>query len=437
MSWSGTDTASLRSPDVKPKEFSPDDIVDDFIDSYVKFYSGLNAVVPDEYIELCAMFAISSVVGGRLVVRELDVGIKKINIYVVLLGPSSFSHKTIPISNLVSFLKDSGLVDFLASRFTLEAFYMEVSANPYGVIIRDEFTGILLESGKNYMSDTKETLMQAYDNNLGVRSTMKHGSIDASNSCISFLSATVPDLLSSVLVPKDVHGGYFPRHIVMFPEVKKHGGVGMSRYTKKDLSVKFKLLKTLEYIDSKFIHGTVCDARFDDAGYAVFNSWIMRNNVDADKASIDIQPFLIRMGEHLIKLCMIFQVSKTSTRVNIGADGKIIDRFIIIDEDTVRRAVVWMDKYKTFYLPRALSVLSNTEVERIFNIIKDLSSKSGGEEAIYSEVLRASKLFTNELMKIMQTLEDSDRIEMRKTLRKGSGGRKPALYIKITDVRQK
>jgi hypothetical protein len=145
--------------------------------------------------------------------------------------------------------------------------------------------------------------------------------------------------------------------------------------------------------------------------------------------------FYSRLTEHLAKLSLLYQVSDTNSNPVVNATEGKVDRYLLITKKSVEKAIVWMDKYRDVYLPRALSVLSNVETEMIYNTIKELCKKSPDNTTTYSEVLRANYRYkTDELRKYINTLVDSERITVRKTLKDFERSKKPVETIRLTNI---
>jgi len=434
LSWSGT-SVLVDKEEIARSKVNPEDVLPDFLDSYNAFFQKFQEVVAVEYTDVCGIFALSAALGGRLVLKELDFGWKKVNVFVLLLGDSSISHKTTAIKACERLLRDTGEVEFLSGRFSIEGTLMEIRAAPWGVFIRDEFTGLMVESQKSYIADLKQFLCAVYDCEIGSRTTIKYGKVEIKGECNSFLSGTVPYSLSLILQPDDFKGGMLPRFIIMRPELRVTSGVGVKRLTNQDLSMLVKLRATLLFIINKFPNGTTTEARFDNEAYELFNKWVTGNNDMLSKRKEEYVMFYSRLTEHLAKLSLLYQVSDTNSNPVVNATEGKVDRYLLITKKSVEKAIVWMDKYRDVYLPRALSVLSNVETEMIYNTIKELCTKSSDKTTTYSEVLRANYRYkTDELRKYINTLVDSERITVRKTLKDFERSKKPVETIRLTNI---
>jgi hypothetical protein len=441
MSW--TDIALPTRTDNK-KTFNPDDILSDFVSEYVEFYSGMNKAVPRDYIEACALFALSSVVGGSVCMKSLASGEEKPNVFIILLGASSVSHKTTPIKVVDRILRNMDEVDFLSGRFSIEGLVMDLRDSPWGVMIRDEFTGLLAEVSKSYVQDLKEFFCEMYDRKIGTRSTIKYGKVIIKDPCNSFLSATTPDNLSSKLRREDYSGGYLPRHAIFYPEpIDDKSGIDMM--TKSDMTMEFKITQTLRFILNKFPKGTLTDVRFegfvdkDNPGnaYKLFNEWVIVNKAIAKEQREEVEPFYARLVDYFIKFSILFQLSDTSTEVIVKGERDKVERYFVLTEKTVNKVCDWMNNYRSYHLNRALRVLSNIEIERVYNLIRGLCEKNKKGKVQYSEVLRSTSYLTDDLRKIMKTLEESNRIRIDrdKSLKDGHVQRKPAEFITLVDAR--
>jgi hypothetical protein len=141
-----------------------------------------------------------SIAVGKKITILTGVGPLNLNLFFLTIGPSGIGNKSLPlkyvlIPTVIELSRILGKDLIFPTRFSVEGlikWYSEVS--PEGGFIRDEFTGILKETGKGYLADVLEFLSELYDGTLQKRFTMKIGLNEIKNVYVSFISATTPYL---------------------------------------------------------------------------------------------------------------------------------------------------------------------------------------------------------------------------------------------------
>ena len=144
----------------------------------------------------------------------------KPNMYALMIGPSGLAEKTLPLQSIVKpifrycddlMLHDGKFADeyilepeeegqkrhklkyffSIPNEYSTEAMTSVLAKRKYGIIIADEFTGLLKSvKGKDYMSSMLEYISRVYDGDAAMRITKSSGYEQANDLCISLITAT-------------------------------------------------------------------------------------------------------------------------------------------------------------------------------------------------------------------------------------------------------
>lgn len=172
---------------------------DNFIDSYRD--NILNYVpTSKDWAESIATSVLSTVMGSRRKIYN-RIGALHLNVWYLMVGPSGLAYKTAPLlyfamPTLAEVTRKIDYPVILPSRYSLEGLMEYIaSGHNMGIIIRDEFTGMIKEAyGKQYLADIIEFLSELYDGGLQKRYTRKAKLEQAVDVYVSFLAATTPYL---------------------------------------------------------------------------------------------------------------------------------------------------------------------------------------------------------------------------------------------------
>jgi hypothetical protein len=203
---------------------------------------------PDEFLAVGGLQLVSSILQNH---SYIEFGNDKIypHLWVVLLAPSSYFHKTTVLNLVKRTLADirlksswddlkikknkssSGEKGGIAStgksgksliapdRFSIDYLVEELSKRPSMLLVQSEFGSFLKEIDKTFNQGAKETLTEIYDSGIIVKSNKtilaeNNGEpIEVDNTALSILSASTKDWLEEYVKLSDVSAGFIARFI--------------------------------------------------------------------------------------------------------------------------------------------------------------------------------------------------------------------------------
>jgi hypothetical protein len=113
-------------------------------------------------------------------------------------GPSRFGYKSYPLKEIVEPTLKKAELYMLPPRFTVEGYYSFINKKKitHAALIRDETSGIVAESHKEYLADELTFLSELLDGRLSSRVTVSHGFMHGREIRVNFATATTPHVLT-------------------------------------------------------------------------------------------------------------------------------------------------------------------------------------------------------------------------------------------------
>lgn len=407
-------------PDVKPtKKYR---VVDDFIPEYVSYASSLTDA-PIEYHHTLALGLLSAAVQDNVFIwhfRKMPV-----NQFIVLLGDSTISRKSVSLDIAIDILSDVESIKTISGRFSPEGMLMELSENRVGVMIRDEYAGMLAEFQKNYMVDAKDLMMEIYDGSRPIRRRLKSERIVIDPPpVITFLGATVPENMAKSISDTDLMSGFVARHYWDIVDSRDKEYRPITQITDEQLEKRQMLVETLKYMRTLYSSPTMFKP--SDRSMKMYNDWLRRHEDELktnDKREV-LSSVYGRIAEYTIKWAVLYEISnikknavitplryvvkdtklKPSTRRNYAFEGTV-------EHDSMRKAILRAERYKREKVPMLLARVFAPPHERVYYAIMDIQ-KNG--VCSYSSLLRYLGWDTTTLKKVIETLEDMRLIKVKR-----------------------
>lgn len=114
------------------------------------------------------------------------------------IGPSRFGYKSTPLKDIVEPTIRKAELYILPPRFTVEGYYSLIWKKKitHAALIRDETSGMIVETHKQYLADELPFLAELLDERLTGRVTVTHGEVPQRKIRVNFATATTPHILS-------------------------------------------------------------------------------------------------------------------------------------------------------------------------------------------------------------------------------------------------
>jgi len=319
----------------------------------------------DEYVDIATdapavyrpftALAIMAAIIGRRVSVSFGATPLSLNLYVTLLGGSSFLHKTTLISiskRLISAVKSDII---LPDDFTPERLVDVLQKTPQAFLAWPEFAGFLARSGRDYQSGSKELLMELYDAPDQFRRELKNQTIIVAEPSLTILAASATSWLAEQLKGGDLRSGFLNRFCFVLAEQKaKCYPIPQT----PDLSAKNALVADLGRFLS--VNGEA-DLRQIHKPYAAWYRDIEREAQRADLQTEVLSAFYTRLSITALKFAVLLEL----------AQG---DR-LVVTPSTLEEALVLVD-----YLRATIRHLLRVEfaptdsakrVQRVLKVIRE------------------------------------------------------------------
>ena len=415
----------------------------------IRYYDSISSS-PIEYLITGTFAALSGAIGKNAYLEITDSLNIYLNIWGVIIGPSTIMRKTSAINickKEIQRISDTEYNDYKSKSFqyekeaaeakenkersfnkvppvrkyiifpndsTVESLSDILSYSNRGLIVHSEFGSLLTQLNRSYSGDSKQFLTAIYDvlDSWEVsRSTKKNTVLQ--RPYLSILGATTIDWVKENSLPSDLRTGFLARFIYSIrnrPDINK-GIIPILRL--KELTSRSEY-----YIDIREIYDYLCSFETPIILDLEPEALELHCNYDLDS----YYEMLQGMGENEVsfKARLVIYCLKFAGLIALS------DKRTIISLNDMQDAIQLTDYYKRNVERLLNSELNQTEYSRsegkIFNIIE----KHGGKIQ-HSDLLKLSNMKKKDLDEIISNLTEKDKIE---TLSERTNN-KPAKYYKI------
>jgi len=198
-----------------------------FIEDYQNFILE-HIPTSDDWAESIATAILSTVLPKQKILSRM--GALRLNVWFLDIGASGLAYKSLPlryfaIPTLEKISENLNVSLILPSRFSVEGMIEYLSqTQSQGLLIRDEFTGMFKESGKQYLQDIMEFMSELYDGMMQKRYTKKAKLESTKRVYVSMISATTPYLFK-ILKPEFFVQGTGNRILYIYTDASRIGGI--------------------------------------------------------------------------------------------------------------------------------------------------------------------------------------------------------------------
>ncbi len=203
----------LTSEEINRIEWARGTYIDDYVD-----YASDRVDSPLAYHEALALMQLS-VVAGRNIFHPLKGSGHYANLFLLLLGPSSFFRKSASLKLTLNIIKEVSPDVFLSNDFSPEGLIDEMSQRngQVSLVSRDEFAGFLGSvSRQEYRAGTKELLIRLYDGDEISRRLRGHSYV-IKDSYFCMIGLCPLERLTAVISSDDYASGFLNRFLVVLP----------------------------------------------------------------------------------------------------------------------------------------------------------------------------------------------------------------------------
>lgn len=193
-----------------------------FIDLFAD-WSGAKTKTARVYQEAAA-FGVLSTVFSELAHLPMNFGPEYLNMWFIIAGRSTIDRKSTVMRHMMQvldYISDDDYEYDLGGNFTTEGIAKATlnKSNRSGIIVRDEFQGLLQELEKNYMSGAKGQLTMMYDGNIPGRLRASEDTTRKAKVkfALSFYGLGIANQITDLLTEEDFYSGFLTRFIWVTP----------------------------------------------------------------------------------------------------------------------------------------------------------------------------------------------------------------------------
>lgn len=401
------------------------------------------------WAECVATSMLSTVMGSKRYISDV-IGKLPLNVWYMCVGPSGLAKKTVPLKNYLTPImirvgQDEKLV--MPNRFSVEGYIKWISEQePEGIMIRDEFTGLLKEgASKDYIVDLLEFLSELYDGTLQKRATIAHKLNEIKHCYLTFITATTP-YLYKVMRPEFYTQGTGNRMLVELFDVDsiKESNCNPDEFfqgrafdRKRDNFI-FEVATILNEIRK-------CNARVFVPDDEAALEWTMFENECTKIAKSTYREnmynlhysYLARSAEMALKLSGLYTVSRKWDMLLIDDAPDIT----IIEKVDMERAIK-KSKYHYRQFCRMLEQWRSRPEKRVFSTLHEQADgvyyklRQTRGPLNWTELRRTFGWDDYSWRNVLKYLHDTERIRVTFGSSTKRGGRRPTLFYDDSDATQ-
>lgn len=286
---------------------------------------------PSYAFHLAGALACMDTILGRRVFWEFGNTTLYAQDYYLLAGNVAAARKSTALScakRVIRCLETDAMPYLLADGFSYESMPDEFAECPLRLWLLDEFTSLLVQNQKDYgrgIAQTLNSMWQGVDRiRLRFRGRDKSKAAVIENPTLTILAATSLELLQANLRAGD-HGGFTSRLLPFYAE-------GDSKDLPEPLPIEKDEVAALADKLKRLCESVSGAARWTPEAAALWAEWYCQQKRDA---AANPSGFASRKGDHVRKLALKLQVSKTGT---VEITGETLSHAITIAE---KSATCW------------------------------------------------------------------------------------------------
>lgn len=292
------------------------------LEDYIRYWTPTTDA-PRLYHIACGLVTLAATVENRV---YLQFGGDRIfpNLWVLILGPSSFYRKTSSLNKarrVLHRLHDGeGLGPLLPDEFSREALLRRLAERPQGVLTFSEFSGALAQFSKDYMSGTQQLLADLYDSPPLYSRVVGPQTFTLKGVCLSVLAASQTDWFTEKVKSTDMRGGFLAR-FTYWPAFEKADFLAVP--PPPDVGLGNQLLARLNVI--RQLKGAV---QLEPPAADYYGRWVEMHERELHGAAniADLSPFWSRLSIIVLKVSMLLAIShRVDLRVGIDAVKQAIE----------------------------------------------------------------------------------------------------------------
>jgi len=356
------------------------------------------------FFSLASMFTCSIAVGNNVKLKT-KFGTVKPNLYVMLIGKSTISHKSTIESLVIDMLADQFSDSMITGTFSPEGLVSALEANRTAVMVKDEFGGLLEGmSKKDYMSDSKDLLMELFDNKKMITRTLSKQKIVVRDPYFAMMTAVTMERFKETFTYSDIYNGFLVRFLIgLYQKSTDEHSVNLTAHSLR----KIKIMADIAEIRN-VLNGNNYTFVLSEESEQFFNDY-MKNNVNEnmDEFTLALRG---RLNIVILKVALVLFVLDNFRSLKTVSE---------LDVEYIKRGIQYVEPFYNNAKTLFKDITMHPQVLKIKDIIKEKGI------ADHSFVLWRSHMKSSDLRPIIQTL-----IEMGSVVQTKKKGKTVYIYRK-------
>ncbi len=356
------------------------------------------------FFSLAAMFVSSVTVGNNVKLRT-KFGTVKPNLYVMLIGKSTISHKSTIEGIVTDLIADQFGNSLITGTFSPEGLVSSLAENKVAIMVKDEFGGLLEGmSKKEYMSDSKDLLMELFDNKRIITRTLSKQRITIREPYFAMMTAVTMERFKDTFAYSDIYNGFLVRFLVgLYSKSTEEHNVNLTTHSLRKIKIIADISEIRKYLDNN----TFTLVMSEDAE-AYFNNYIKSNiSEDMDEFALALRG---RLNIVILKVALIFCVLDNYKKLKSITE---------LETEYIKRGIEYVEPFYNNAKMLFKDITMHPQVLKIIDIIREKGI------ADHSYVLWRSHMKSTDLRPVIQTL-----IEMGAVIQTKKKGKTVYVYRK-------
>jgi len=378
---------------------------------------------PTEFHLAAGLTAIAAVLGNRVRMRNWNTTIYP-HLWTLVVAPTGNSHKTTSVNMASDLLYYTSLGVKLSDDFSRESLLLELSEKPAGLLKIDEFATLLLVGKKDYGQGMLADLTRVYDSQHEWKRKLMTREFVVRRPALSIFAATTIDWLQELVTPADLRSGFIQRFLFVTAAQKN---TDRKRTADIDQLTQNRLVAGLERLSrvappiepsDRSAMAVTIDSTPEAAD--MWDKWLDKLQAEIDNGNHPgyLVGFLNRLQTYGLKLAMIYRASACAFDPSANA--------LIVDAEAQKAAIAYCDLIWQNTVALFENEWADSKEARELQHVEE----SIGRGCFWTEALRRTHMRAMTFRPLVETLIESERIEVEDRVQEGRERNRTAKWLK-------
>jgi len=366
-------------------------------------YDLLSMTTPtDKDFYLLGSYFIMSAISSNNVSINMPYGKVKTNLWVLLVGPSTVSHKSTLLDFIFSICNEIEPDNLISQEYSPEGLFEELDdLGEHGnkpvkaISISDEMSGFIQAANKkDYMANIKELLMQLYDGKARISRKLRKQKFVVREPYYEWLTATSEQMFLDLFKLSDIANGFLARFIIT-----KYDKDNINPKITKDVILvgekKKKILQELININ-KALKTKYFEFYLTPGAMKKYIRYVNDNGNHLEEYKLIIKS---RLSTNILKIAVLNYIAE-NYKTMIYTTNQVNELFI--NEEHIDIAIQIIERYFEISMDIIDQMEIMPTVRKLLKIIKDFGKIS------HSKLLWRSHLKSSEFRSVIDTLIEAE-----------------------------